>query len=92
MNALFRAYFEEARDIGDAAVLRDIAGLEGVTGWPEEKNDEAVKEKEMRVRDLGISGVPTFIFDRKSGISGAYPPDILAQTIRRARSGDTSSG
>ena len=87
VNALFRAYFEEARDIGDAAVLRDIAGLEGVTGWPEEKNDEAVKEKETRVRELGISGVPTFIFDRKSGISGAYPPDILAQTIRRVQSG-----
>ncbi len=87
VNALFRAYFEEARDIGDAAVLSDIAGLGGVTGWPEEENDEAVKEKEMRVRDLGISGVPTFIFDRKTGISGAYPSDILAETIRRARPG-----
>ena len=86
VNALFRAYFEEARDIGDAAVLRDIAGLEGVTGWPEEKNDDTVREKEMRVRELGISGVPTFIFDRKTGVSGAYPPDILAQTIRRAAS------
>ena len=88
VNALFRAYFEEARDIGDAAVLRDIARLEGVTGWPEEKNDDTVKEKEMRVRELGISGVPTFIFDRKTGISGAYPPDILAQTIRRVSSGE----
>jgi len=87
VDALFRAYFEEARDIGDAAVLEDIAGLSGVTGWPAEENAEAVKEKEMRVRDLGISGVPTFIFDRKSGVSGAYPPDILAQTIRRASSG-----
>ena len=84
VNALFRAYFEEARDIGDAAVLRDIAGLEGVTGWPEEKNADTVREKEMRVRELGISGVPTFIFDRKTGISGAYPPDMLAQAIRQA--------
>jgi predicted DsbA family dithiol-disulfide isomerase len=38
----------------------------------------------MRVRELGISGVPTFIFDRKTGISGAYPPDMLAQAIRQA--------
>ena len=37
VDALFRAYFEEARDIGDAAVLKDIAALAGVQGWPEEK-------------------------------------------------------
>jgi predicted DsbA family dithiol-disulfide isomerase len=85
VEALFRAYFEEARDIGDAAVLKDIAGREGVTGWPEEKNDETVREKENRVRELGISGVPTFIFERRSGISGAYPPDVLAQAIRGLR-------
>ena len=39
---------------------------------------------EDRVRGLGISGVPTFIFDRKSGLSGACPPDMLAQAIREA--------
>lgn len=82
VDALFRAYFEEARDIGDAVVLKDIARREGVTGWPEEKNEGTVKEKEKRVRELGISGVPTFIFERKTGISGAYPPEALAQAIR----------
>jgi predicted DsbA family dithiol-disulfide isomerase len=85
VDALFRAYFEDARDIGDAAVLKDIAGRAGVTGWPEAKNDETVREKENRVRSLGITGVPTFIFERKSGLSGAYPPDVLAQAIRGLR-------
>jgi predicted DsbA family dithiol-disulfide isomerase len=33
---------------------------------------------------MGISAVPTFIFDRKSGISGAYPAETLAQAIREA--------
>ena len=87
VDALFRAYFEEAKDIGDAAVLKSIAEREGVTGWPGKENTGEVKEKEERVRDLGISGVPTFIFDRKSGISGAYPPDMLAQTIREIAGG-----
>lgn len=82
VDALFRAYFEEAKDIGDVEVLKNISEREGVTGWPGKENIGEVKEKEERVRDLGISGVPTFIFDRKSGISGAYPPDMLAQTIR----------
>ena len=82
VDALFRAYFEEAKDIGDVEVLKGIAEREGVTGWPEKENAEEVKEKEERVRGLGVSGVPTFIFERKSGVSGAYPPDQLAQIIR----------
>ena len=82
VDALFRAYFEEASDIGDEAILNGIAERLGVSGWPEEKDKEKVMEKEERVRELGISGVPTFIFDRKSGLSGAYPPDLLAQAIR----------
>jgi predicted DsbA family dithiol-disulfide isomerase len=86
VDALFRAYFEEAQDIGDAAVLKTIADGAGVTGWPGKKDSGTVKEKEERVRGLGISGVPTFIFDRKSGLSGAYPPDMLAQAIRDATS------
>ena len=84
VNALFRAYFEDAKDIGDQAVLNEIAAGSGLTGWPEEKNEEQVKEKEERVRDLGISGVPTFIFNRASGLSGAYPPEQLAHAIREA--------
>ena len=84
VDALFRAYFEEARDIGDAEVLSGIARDAGVENWPAGVDAPKVAEQEERVRDLGISGVPTFIFDRKSGLSGAYPPDMLAQAIREA--------
>lgn len=82
VDALFRAYFEEASDIGDPAILKGIAERHGVTGWPEAKDAPKVMAEEERVRDLGISGVPTFIFERKSGVSGAYPPEALAQIIR----------
>ena len=82
VNALFKAYFEEAQDIGDAVVLAQIAGQHGVEGWPAAANAARVSEQEERVRGLGISGVPTFIFDRRTGISGAYPPENLAQIIR----------
>ena len=84
VDALFRAYFEEASDIGDPAVLNGIAQRAGVSNWPGEKDKTTIIEKEERVRDLGISGVPTFIFDRSSGLSGAYPPEQLAQAIRDA--------
>lgn len=84
VEALFRAYFEEASDIGNAAVLQSIADGAGVAGWPDGTDAGLVREKEERVRDLGISGVPTFIFNRESGLSGAYPPDMLAQAIKDA--------
>ena len=85
VEALFRAYFEEAKDIGDAEVLGGIAKQAGVENWPAGINSPRVAEREERVRDLGISGVPTFILNRKSGLSGAYPPETLAQAIWESR-------
>ncbi len=84
VDALFRAYFEDARDIGDAAVLAEIAERGGVERWPAAAHAERVAELEEGVRELGISGVPTFIFGRKSALSGAYPPQQLAAAIREA--------
>jgi len=84
VDALFRAYFEEARDIGDQSVLAGVAGDCGISGWPQAADAERVAQLEERVRELGISGVPTFIFNRRSGISGAYPPGDLATSIRAA--------
>ena len=84
VDALFKGYFEEARDIGDAAVLAEIAGRAGVSGWPHEAAGQEVAALEEDVRNLGISAVPTFILDRKLGVSGAHPPEALAQAIREA--------
>jgi predicted DsbA family dithiol-disulfide isomerase len=82
VDALFRAYFEEARDIGDPDVLAEIARQCGVAGWPDKAAD--VSKLEEEVRSLGISAVPTFIFERKLGVSGAYPPEQLASAMRQA--------
>jgi predicted DsbA family dithiol-disulfide isomerase len=84
VDALFRAYFEEGRDIGDAAVLEEVALRNGVSEWPAQANARAVAERENDVRSLGISAVPTFIFERKLGVSGAHPPETLAAAIKEA--------
>jgi len=84
VDALFRAYFEEARDIGDAAVLQEIAARCGVSGWPRRQDLTAVAELEHEMRGLGIQAVPTFIFARKLGVSGAHPPAQLAAAMREA--------
>ena len=84
VDALFRAYFEEAKDIGDPAVLAEIAARCGVQGWPEKAADVSALEDE--VRGMGISAVPTFIFERRTGVAGAYPPAELAAAMRQATS------
>lgn len=84
VDALFKAYFEDAEDIGEAGVLRRIAEAAGVRGWPQDADEKQVAALEASVRGLGISAVPTFIFDRKFGISGAHPPDALVAALREA--------
>ena len=82
VNALFTAHFEQGKYIGDPKVLAEIAAQCGVQGWPGKAAD--VSRQEEEVRGMGISAVPTFIFERKSGIAGAHPPEALAEAMRRA--------
>lgn len=84
VDALFRAYFEDARDIGDEAVLAEIAAACGVAQWPAAADAPHVQGLEEEVRELGIQAVPTFILDRKLGVSGAHPPESLAAAMREA--------
>ncbi len=86
VEELFRAYFEEGKDVGDPEVLDEIAKRGGVSGWPQEADAKEVAALEGEMRGLGISAVPTFIFDRKLGVSGAHPPEALAQAMREALS------
>jgi predicted DsbA family dithiol-disulfide isomerase len=65
VDALFRAYFEEAQDIGDPVVLAGLASQHGVAGWPEAADAHHVAALEESLRGLGVSAVPTFIFERK---------------------------
>ena len=92
VEALFHAHFEQGRNIGDPKVLAEIAAQCGVKGWPQEAEKRAseVSKLEEEVRELGISGVPTFIFERRHGISGAYPPEQLAEAMRQAATATTA--
>ena len=82
VNALFTAHFEQGQYIGDPRVLADIAAQCGVPGWPEGASDVSALEDD--VRGMGISAVPTFIFERTSGVAGAQPPEALAEAMRHA--------
>lgn len=90
VEALFHAYFEQARDTGDREVLTEIATQCGVAPdelqarWDGEADRRRVADLEERMKALGISGVPTFILGRRLAVSGAQPPEALAAAIREA--------
>jgi len=83
-EALFRAYFQEGRDLGDPKVLADASGI--VLAGDEET--EEVRREEAEGRGLGIRGVPFFVVDRAFGLSGAQPPEVLRQAIHEAVGAD----
>ena len=88
-DALFRAYFVEARDISQAAVLLDIAervGLsaDGARAVLEKRTfKEAVDADWELSRQYGVTGVPTFVAGRY-GVVGAQPYEALEQLVRKA--------
>ncbi|MGC2854143.1 DsbA family oxidoreductase [Novispirillum sp. DQ9] len=87
VEAILRAYFEQGRDIGDRAVLGDIAiGI----GLPREATAAFLAGTEGRsdvfmenahTHRLSINGVPCFVFETSYGIAGAQDPDILVRMI-----------
>jgi predicted DsbA family dithiol-disulfide isomerase len=90
LEALFMAYWSWGQDIGDIAVLKTIAIVNGFRGEDIErvlKSDEGVTEVRAEVamaEKMGVSGVPTFIFNNKYGVVGAQPAEVLVNVIRKA--------
>lgn len=88
-EALFKAHFEEAKNIDDLEVLSEVAGSIGMD--PEEvretlKSDAfeyEVKQDEMEARNIGVRGVPFFVFDDKYAISGAQPTEAFLETLKQ---------
>jgi predicted DsbA family dithiol-disulfide isomerase len=87
VEALFTAYFQQGRDIGDRAVLAEIAGAQGLDAAAYLAGDEGegeVLQEDMGFRRAGLSGVPTFALDGHIVFSGAMPADRMADAFRRA--------
>ena len=98
VEALFNAYFLEARDIGDAEVLIETAAAAGLN--PEEARAflvsgaqaEAIRAEDSSARSAGINGVPCFIFNRHHALAGAHPPEVLFQIFDLIKQEETSAG
>jgi predicted DsbA family dithiol-disulfide isomerase len=86
---LLRAYFTEGRLVSDHDTLVELAAGLGLD--PDEvravlagdRHAEEVRADEAAAAQLGIRGVPTFIVDRRVGVSGAQPPEMLLELLRQ---------
>ena len=84
--ALFRAYFVDGRNIGDAEVLVQIAESVGLPG---DKAREVLETRSFKAavdadwqksRAYGVTGVPTYVAGKR-GVVGAQPYEVLEDLI-----------
>ena len=87
VSALFKAYFTDARDIGDADVLINIAksvemDADVVKRLLDSDEDlKLIQDRDKHSRKMGINSVPTFIIANQHAVPGAQPPELWAQVI-----------
>ncbi|MDF3383562.1 MULTISPECIES: DsbA family oxidoreductase [Sulfitobacter] len=87
ISALFKAYFVDARDIGDAEVLADIAdSIEMDAGvvtrlLKSDVDAQDIRDRDAHSRKMGVNSVPTFIVANTHAVPGAQPPELWAQVI-----------
>ena len=88
VETLFRGYFTQGRDIGNAETLADIAAESGMDRAEVlaflRTNELAgeVRQYEDAARNAGITGVPAFVANRRPVLSGAHPPETIAAALR----------
>ena len=88
-DALFRAYFVDARDISRPEVLLEIVAQ---VGLPVDAAREVIEKRTFKTavdedwklsRQIGVTGVPTFVAGRY-GVVGAQPYEALEALVRKA--------
>jgi predicted DsbA family dithiol-disulfide isomerase len=88
-DAVFRAYWQRANNIGDEEVLAEIVqaiGLERDAFLAALKDDRYEAEVEADVEQAysyGLTGVPALIFGQRYLVSGAQPYEVLRQVVER---------
>ncbi len=89
-EALFKAFFEDLRDVGDSDVIIDIAKEIGLDTdivsdlLAQNKDSDKIMAEIDYFRGLGISGVPSFIYNGSILIQGAQPAQTHIKAIEKA--------
>jgi predicted DsbA family dithiol-disulfide isomerase len=94
VEGLFRAYFLQGRFVGDRNVLAEIAGEAGhaqdaARAYLEtDEGVETIDGMDRRVRELGVTGVPFFIFNGRVAVSGAQEAPTLVAAMTQSATAD----
>lgn len=84
---LTTAFFSERQDVSDREVLKQAlldVGLnaeEALAKLDLESEQEKIRTEQSYWKNLGVNSVPTFVFDRKSALTGAQPTDTFKQVL-----------
>ena len=102
VDLLFKAYFEDGKNIGDDAVLIEAAEKVGLEKPVVERllagdaDRDTVSSEIEQAQQMGVTGVPCFIIDMKYAVVGAQPAGALVEAMRkiaaekaRQQAGDT---
>jgi predicted DsbA family dithiol-disulfide isomerase len=88
-EALFMAYWCWGQDVSDIEVLKTIAIVNGLNG-PEiaeelatDRDKKEVLDEAQMAQQIGVTGVPTFVVNRKYGVTGAQSSESLVQLFRK---------
>jgi len=91
---LFKAFFSEQKDVSDREILKQeliSVGLdadEGMHWLDDTQRRSALRNAEKQWQQMGVSSVPTVVFNRESGVSGAHPVEgykqILSELMAKA--------
>jgi predicted DsbA family dithiol-disulfide isomerase len=86
-SALFKAYFIEGRDIGNAEVLADLADMIGMDAavvlrlLASDADSADIRARDQAAREMGVNSVPTFLVNRQHAVPGAQPTDLWLSVI-----------
>lgn len=87
---LLKAHFTDGKNIDDMKVLVEIGESLGFEAEDIEKqlNDSAldknVAEDQMQAKEIGVTGVPFFVFNNKHALSGAQPEEVFLEALENA--------
>ena len=90
VDALFKAYFTEGRDVGETSVLVEIAAEAGLDAERVLKflhsnvGVDEIRSQEQSAINAEISGVPTFMLDGEVIFSGAVGAEAMATYFQKA--------
>lgn len=86
---LFKAYFTDGKDVNDTETLKELAikaGLEAQTidsVLTSDAFDKEVQQDILRAQQIGVQGVPFFVFDNKYAVSGAQYEQTFLNVLEK---------